>query len=198
MRHRVREWACVNSGVNGSVTIAAASAKLPGSPQWPDSQAHDDEIAVLGPVTSSALLALNSSQSARITKMSAIPKMLKIQQKKSQAKAPGGRAAPAEGPPPSLPRTPPFVFIPRVTPTGSNLGLGLITHWRCSRPARSGIGSDTATERRGYNRSIARFQSASRMISNTRVLSIAPRSFSIRRPVAFATGSSSELSADGA
>ena len=60
MRHRVREWASLNSGVNGSVAIAAASAKLSGSPQWHDSQAHDDEIAVLGPVTSSALLALNS------------------------------------------------------------------------------------------------------------------------------------------
>ena len=60
MRYRVREWASLNSGANGSVAIAAASAKLPGSPQWHDSQAHDDEIAVLGPVTSSALLALNS------------------------------------------------------------------------------------------------------------------------------------------
>ena len=60
MRHRVCEWASLNSGVNGSVTIAAASAKLSGSLQWHDSQAHDDEIAVLGPVTSSALLAVNS------------------------------------------------------------------------------------------------------------------------------------------
>jgi hypothetical protein len=43
--------------------------------------------------------------------------MLKISAKKSQREVLGKEQPPAEGPPPSLPRTPPFVFIPRVTST---------------------------------------------------------------------------------
>jgi len=117
MRHRVREWASLNSGVNGSVTIAAASAKLPGSPQWHDSQAHDDEIAVLGPVTSSALLALNSRSERSDHKNVRDSKDVKDFSKRNPRRRPLGKSSPAEGPPPSLPRTPPFVFIPRVTPT---------------------------------------------------------------------------------
>jgi hypothetical protein len=94
MRHRVREWACVNSGVNGSVTIAAASAKLPGSPQWHDSQAHDDEIAVLGPVTSSALLALNSRSERSDHKNVRDSKDVKDSAKEIPGEGPWGKSGP--------------------------------------------------------------------------------------------------------
>ena len=114
MRHRVREWASLNSGVNGSVAIATASAKLP---QWHDGQARDDEIAVLGPVTSSALLALNSRSERSDHKNVRDSKDAKDFSKEIPGEAPGEEQPPAEGPPPALPFPPPFVFIPKVTPT---------------------------------------------------------------------------------
>ena len=96
MRHRVREWASLNSGVNGSVTIAAASAKLSGSPQWHDSQAHDDEIAVLGPVTSSALRALNSRSERSDHKNVRDSKDVKDFSKEIPGEGPGKEQPPAE------------------------------------------------------------------------------------------------------
>jgi hypothetical protein len=90
MRHRVREWASLNSGVNGSVAIATASAKLP---QWHDGQARDDEIAVLGPVTSSALLALNSRSERSDHKNVRDSKDVKDFSKEIPEGGPGKRAA---------------------------------------------------------------------------------------------------------
>ena len=96
------------------------------TPSGPSSNFSVAEIAVLGPVTSSTLLALNrisersdhknvrDSKDAKDVRDS---KEAKDFSKEIPGEGPGEEQPPAEGPPPSLPRTPPFVFIPRVTPT---------------------------------------------------------------------------------
>jgi hypothetical protein len=75
------------------------------------------EIAVLGPVTNSTLLALNRISERSDHKNVRDSKDVKDFSKEIPGEGPGEEQPPAEGPPPSLPRTPPFVFIPKVTPT---------------------------------------------------------------------------------
>ncbi|PYK68457.1 MAG: hypothetical protein DME45_07320 [Verrucomicrobia bacterium] len=83
------------------------------TPSGPTSNFLVAEIAVLGPVTGSTLLALNRTSERSDDK--------NVHDSKDFKEIPGEgpleEQPPAEGPPPSLPYTPPFVFIPRVTPT---------------------------------------------------------------------------------
>jgi len=74
------------------------------------------EIAVLGPGTGSTLLALNGISDGSDHENVRDSKDVKDFSKEIPGEAPEEQP-PAEGPPPSLPRTPPFVFIPRVIPT---------------------------------------------------------------------------------
>ena len=74
------------------------------------------EIAVLGPGTGSTLLALNRTSERSDDKNVSDSKDAK-DFKEIPGEGPLEEQPPAEGPPPSLPHAPPFVFIPRVTPT---------------------------------------------------------------------------------
>ena len=74
------------------------------------------EIAVLGPGTGSTLLALNRTSERSDDKNVRDSKDAK-DFKEIPGEGPLEEQLPAEGPPPSLPHAPPFVFIPRVTPT---------------------------------------------------------------------------------
>jgi hypothetical protein len=79
------------------------------------------EVAVFGPASSARLLAANtSSNNASDTsdhKNVRDFKDTKDFSKEIPGEGPAEEQAPAEGPAPELPRPPPFVFIPRVTPT---------------------------------------------------------------------------------
>ncbi len=87
------------------------------TPSRPTSNFSVAEIAVLGPVTSSTLLALNRISDRSDHENVRDSKDAKDFSKEIPSEGPGEEQPPAQGPPPSLPRTPPFVFIPRVTPT---------------------------------------------------------------------------------
>ena len=75
------------------------------------------EVAVLGPLTNSTVLALNRVSERSDDKIVRDSKDAKDFSKEIPAEGPAEAQPPAEGPPPPLPRTPPFVFIPRVVPT---------------------------------------------------------------------------------
>lgn len=79
------------------------------------------EVAVFGPASSARLLAANtSSNNASDTsddKNVRDFKDTKDFSKEIPGEGPAEAQAPGEGPAPELPRPPPFVFIPRVTPT---------------------------------------------------------------------------------
>ena len=87
------------------------------TPSGPSSNFSVAEIAVLGPVTSSTLLALNRISERSDHKNVRDSKDAKDFSKEIPGEAPGEEQPPAEGPPPALPFPPPFVFIPKVTPT---------------------------------------------------------------------------------
>jgi hypothetical protein len=87
------------------------------TPSGPTSSFSVAEIAVLGPVTNSTLLALNRVSERSDDKNVRDSKDVKDFSKEIPGEGPEEEQPPAEGPPPSLPRSPPFVFIPRVTPT---------------------------------------------------------------------------------
>jgi hypothetical protein len=93
------------------------------TPSGPTSNFAVAEIAVLGPVTSSTLLALNRISERSDDKNVRDPKDVRDSKdakdfsKEIPGEGPGEEQPPAEGPPPPLPRPPPFVFIPKVTPT---------------------------------------------------------------------------------
>ena len=87
------------------------------TPSGPTSNFSVAEIAVLGPVTSSTLLALNRISERSDHKNVRDSKDAKDFSKEIPGEAPGEEQPPAEGPTPPLPRPPPFVFIPKVTPT---------------------------------------------------------------------------------
>ena len=87
------------------------------TPSGPTPNFSVAEVAVLGPVTSSTLLALNRNSERADHKNVRDSKDAKDFSKEFPGEAPGEEQPPAEGPPPALPRPPPFVFIPKVTPT---------------------------------------------------------------------------------